>query len=652
MYSHALSVQKNLLERYIPQIESLTFNDEAVTPPTPIPWYPANLAWQMTTPKAVVRKFAPFSAFQKFLVSENSVGNISRQEIVSMIPPLLMDIKPEHTILDLCAAPGSKSAQIVELLHKGEESKIKQVQLGESKHEDEGRSTGLLIANDVNYQRAQMLVHQVKRLNSPNLIVMNHDATLFPSIQVYGQATKWLKFDRILADVPCSGDGTCRKNPGIWKDWAPSNALGLYVTQVRILVRSLQMLKVGGKVIYSTCSMNPLENEAIISTALDRCGGLDKIDIIDCSQELAGLKRSSGLKSWKVMDKAGRIWNSYKDVEDAPKDQNLDRIVPGMFPSEQEYPLERCIRIYPHLQDTGAFFITVLEKKGEIKAKPEVSNKKSTVMDMVKEIETIPLENGAIVGLKTAEDFSEHLDMTSGTTSAAVRQNKEALEGPPQPILKRSLEEGSSDSARIKRARIEIEPDSNVIGEVGQMEHYPPPPVNLENYPDMNDNKRRRNNNAPQEESFKFLTPDHPDIEAIFKFYELPTTFPRDRFMVRNATGEPAKAIYYTTELARNILTTNEGKGMKFVHSGVKMFVKQDVHGADTCRWRIQNEGLPIIEGWISEKNVFKINQTEVLRFLLREMFPKIQSPELAEVRGRIDELHMGCSILRMELDG
>ena len=119
-----------------------------------------------------------------------SKGNISRQEEVSMIPPLLLDVEPHHTVLDLCAAPGSKSAQLVELLHAGEEERVlRAIQQAngkstgiESSQEDDGRSTGILVANDVNYQRAQMLVHQVKRLNSPNLIVTNHDATMFPSI--------------------------------------------------------------------------------------------------------------------------------------------------------------------------------------------------------------------------------------------------------------------------------------------------------------------------------------------------------------------------------------------------------------------------------------------------------------------------------------
>jgi multisite-specific tRNA:(cytosine-C5)-methyltransferase len=148
-----------------------------------------------------------------------------------------------------------------------------------------------------------MLIHQLKRLSSANLTVTNHDATMYPSIKLpqlpaedgNKQKNRYLKFDRILAGAPCSGDGTTRKNISVWKEWNLANALGLYATQARILVRALQMLKVGGRVVYSTCSMNPVENEAAVASAIERCGGGANVKIIDCSQELPGLKRTSGL---------------------------------------------------------------------------------------------------------------------------------------------------------------------------------------------------------------------------------------------------------------------------------------------------------------------------------------------------------------------
>lgn len=399
------------------------FDEEKVDPPFPIPWYPDRLAWAMTTPKKIVRRHPPFASFQKFLVSETSVGSISRQEAVSMIPPLLMKLEPHMTALDLCAAPGSKTAQMIEMIHAGEEARVRSgvnrqrngqeedvpmteatgqhgdiVPQHEGSPEDGGRSTGLLVANDADYKRCHMLIHQIKRLNSPNLIVTNHDATMYPLIRLPPKTQKetdanivrHLKFDRILADVPCSGDGTMRKNPKLWQDWNPGVALGLHQTQTRILTRALQMLKVGGRVVYSTCSMNPVENEAVVAAVIGRCGGPSKIKIVSCDEELPLLKRRPGLGEWKVIDKSGRVWSSWEVVEQHRKKEGEDdtaRLLESMFPpkdtlkpesSEPEtISLERCMRVYPHLQDTGGFFITVLEKRSEFKARPESEPRKA-----------------------------------------------------------------------------------------------------------------------------------------------------------------------------------------------------------------------------------------------------------------------------------
>ena len=141
-----------------------------------------------------------------------------------MIPPHFLDVRPGMVVLDMCAAPGSKSAQLAEMIHGDEEERVSKAARGDSfdntsdgDYSDDGRSTGLLIANDTDYKRAGMLVHQVKRLNFPNLIVTQHDASIFPSIELPPapgvDKKQYLKFDRVLADVPCSGDGTARKNP-------------------------------------------------------------------------------------------------------------------------------------------------------------------------------------------------------------------------------------------------------------------------------------------------------------------------------------------------------------------------------------------------------------------------------------------------------
>ncbi|KAL1844848.1 hypothetical protein VTK73DRAFT_1682 [Phialemonium thermophilum] len=125
--------------------------------------------------------------------------------------------------------------------------------------------------------------------------------------------------------------------------------------------------------------------------------------------------------------------------------------------------------------------------------------------------------------------------------------------------------------------------------------------------------------------------------------------------MVRNATGEPAKSIYYTSALVRDILVLNEGRGVKFIHGGVKMFVKQDAPSAEVCRWRIQSEGMPILHGYVGAERVVVLRDKETFRKLLVEMFPKIADggwERLGEIGERVRDIPMGCCVLRVEPDG
>lgn len=646
-----------------------------------------------------------------------------------MIPPLLMDIRPGMTVLDLCAAPGSKAAQLIEMVHGGEEARMgeisrraKQSQKGEMGSDeretqavvndeergedwsDDGRTTGLLIANDIDYKRAHMLIHQMKRLNSPNLIVTNHDATLYPSIKLPSEPNpdnkvtrgKYLKFDRILADVPCSGDGTSRKNVNVWRDWNPGNSLGLFQTQVRILVRALQMLKVGGRVVYSTCSMNPVENEAVVATAIDRCGGLEKVTILDCDDALPQLKRKPGLKSWKVMDRQGNIWDSWRDVEAHRVNEGHDglgKLSESMFAplndvgSPLEIPLDRCIRIYSHQQDTGAFFITVLEKVTEFKARTEGEPRKSganfpksiskpSIIAVVEEIESWAVDGENSIGhTKSLDDFAPPQNSTGidGGTSAAARQNQENIVNDYISPEKHTLDGLTDARAATKRPKIREEvPDLVFQCEGDRQIHYPPPPGaqlglsrNEENapsaYPESSvpassqptiGNKKMH---QPFEEPFKFLDPNHEELQTIYEFYKLHPRFPRDRFMVRNPAGAPSKTIYYTSALARSILTENEGKGIKFVHCGIKMFVKQDVQKEGVCEWRTQTDGLSLLEAWIGEERVVKLWSKKTLRSLLVEMFPKVTGAgwqDLGEIGERVRDIGMGCCLLRVDPRG
>ena len=333
---HAEEIRNIFLDRHVSQLKGKTFDGVDITPKN-IEFYPDNLGWQIDVSKNVIKKQKEYAKTQRFLVVETEVGNISRQEAVSMIPPLLLDVKPHHYVLDMCAAPGSKTAQLIEALHAEDEKKL---------------PTGFVLANDSDYKRSHILVHQVKRLNSPNFLVVNHDATLFPRIRL-NNSSQDLKFDRILCDVPCSGDATMRKNLNVWKDFRVGNALGLHNVQELILNRGLQLLKKGGRLVYSTCSLSPIENEAIVASALRKWG--DQIRLVNVDNELPGLKRRAGVSDWKVYGKDMELREP--GAEDVP-----ETAFPPTKEEAEKFHLENCVRVYPHMQNTGGFFITVFEK--------------------------------------------------------------------------------------------------------------------------------------------------------------------------------------------------------------------------------------------------------------------------------------------------
>lgn len=631
--------------------------------------------------KTTIRRCPPFKKFQNYLVAETTVGNISRQEAVSMIPPLLMDIESHHTVLDMCAAPGSKTAQLVEMIHNGEEAAVVNAAAGPGEGtptkdgERGGRASGLVIANDADYKRSHMLIHQTKRLNSPNLIVTNHDATMYPSLIISGPdetVKQYIKFDRILADVPCTGDGTARKNYNIWKDWNPHNAFNLHNIQIRILIRGLQMLKVGGRLVYSTCSMNPIENEAVVQAAIDRCGGLEKVGIVDVSDRLPELQRRPGIKGgWKVMDKDQAWYSTFDEVlknEDG-KDSRTNRITRSMFPTETEkshedssrIPLERCIRVYPHLQDTGSFFIAVLEKKEEIRhIKPEEPREKqiaapANVQPQQDAADDIQPE------VVTLSASAEVLEPGSKSTPPPPSPRKRKLDSPaPAPAIKKLKAESDEPTLIPDAASSNAAPSTNAADPT--ILTPAPEPTSTSTPKPFDFRGKTKKSGPPPEEPFKFLPHDHAVLERIYEFYGLSERFPRTCFMVRNAEALPVRAIYFTSHFAKRILEANEGRGVKFVHCGVKAFMKQDVQSPEVCPWRIQSEGLGIVAPWIGSDRIVHATKKETVHALLKELFPKVGNTEsdkitmetegrksIDEIEHQVREMGMGCCILKVK---
>lgn len=166
----------------------------------------------------------PNKQFHNLLVCLSDVGLICRQELVSMIPVYFLQLTKTNEpifVLDMCASPGSKTKQILE----------------QTKHPN-----SIIIANDVNIKRCYTLVTNINRLANSNLIVTNHQAQFFPKINVLNEKgfLELKKFDKILCDVPCTGDGTLRKNKLIWKTWNFKQPLQLHKYFLNIFFFSKQ----------------------------------------------------------------------------------------------------------------------------------------------------------------------------------------------------------------------------------------------------------------------------------------------------------------------------------------------------------------------------------------------------------------------------
>lgn len=163
------------------------------------------------------------------------------QEPSAMAPVPLMEIRPGEKVLDLCAAPGGKSTQIAAAL-QGE---------------------GLLVSNEIHPARAKILSENIERMGVRNACVTNENMTrLSERFPEY--------FDRILVDAPCSGEGMFRKNETACEEWSPDNVELCAARQDEILEHAAAMLRPGGRLVYSTCTFAPRENEGSVLRFLKR----------------------------------------------------------------------------------------------------------------------------------------------------------------------------------------------------------------------------------------------------------------------------------------------------------------------------------------------------------------------------------------------
>lgn len=170
----------------------------------------------------------------------HTLGCFYLQEPSAMLPAYLLGTNENDLVLDMCAAPGGKTVQTSFIL----------------------KDTGLIIANDISRNRCSAIVENEERLGLGNIVVTNNDLSL-----IYNKLLN--TFDKIILDAPCSGSGMFRKENKMEEDWSYNKVLKFAETQKELILHAYEMLKPGGKMVYSTCSFSYEEDEETIHYLLE-----------------------------------------------------------------------------------------------------------------------------------------------------------------------------------------------------------------------------------------------------------------------------------------------------------------------------------------------------------------------------------------------
>lgn len=174
---------------------------------------------------------------------EHFLGYYYVQDLASMLPAHILNPKKHSYVLDIASAPGSKTTLLSMLME----------------------NTGFILANDYSMDRTKATVNNVERLGCLNVVI---------SISKGEKLVKYYKnyFDYALVDAPCTSLGTLHKNPEVIRWWSPREVNVMAKTQLNLLLAAYEMLKDGGTLVYSTCTLTYEENEEVVERFLKMSG--------------------------------------------------------------------------------------------------------------------------------------------------------------------------------------------------------------------------------------------------------------------------------------------------------------------------------------------------------------------------------------------
>ena len=225
---------------------------------------------------------------------EYFLGYLHPQALTSCLASLVLDPRPHSLVLDLCAAPGGKTSHLAQLMG----------------------NTGIIVANELHLRRHAPLTHTLSRLGVVNAVLTAYAGQEFPLRE---------RFDYIMADVPCTGEGRWRFSRGPSGTGGATHRGGLVEAQKKMILRGFDLLKREGIMLYSTCTYHPSENEGVVDFLLKRR-----------EAELIPITAASGLEPG----------------------------ISGWGKENYDAGVQRAARFYPHRLDSVGFFMAKIRRRG------------------------------------------------------------------------------------------------------------------------------------------------------------------------------------------------------------------------------------------------------------------------------------------------